>query len=111
MDRLRLRSRWLARAILGVLIMLLIVPVTVAVAVLSGSYPYGDILVRQLPMLFYAWALWSIRGALSDYATGGSLSAGVGDSIQTVGVGLFLGALSNVFAVPLIVRAILVLEL
>lgn len=106
MDRLRSRSRWLARAILAVLAMLLIVPVIVALAVLAGREQYGDLLVRQLPMLFYAWALWSVRGALAGYASDGALSARASRSIQAVGISLFLGGLSNVFGVPLILHAL-----
>jgi hypothetical protein len=105
MNLLRIRSRWLARAILGVLLLLLAVPTIVAIAVLSGRYQYGDLLAQQLPMVFYACALWSIRGALSAYAGGGSLVAPASGSIQTVGIELFLGGLSNVFAVPLVLRA------
>ena len=104
MDQLRHRSRWLARAILFVLIVLLLVPVTVTLAVLLGRYPFGEVMVRQLPMLFYAGALWSIRGALSEYAAGGSLSVRAGRSIQNVGIALFLGGLSSVFVVPAILH-------
>lgn len=106
MDQLRSRSRWLARAILAVLAMLLIVPVIVALAVLAGRDQYGDLLVRQLPMLFYGWALWSVRSALADYAAGGSLGDRASRSLQCVGISLFLGGLSSVFAVPLVLRAI-----
>ena len=106
MDQLRLRSRWLARAVTGVLIMLLILPAVVLLAEITGRYPYADLLVRQLPMLFYALALWSIRGALYAYANGGSLSARAGRSIQAVGINLFLGGISTVFAVPLALRAL-----
>ena len=105
MDPLRIRSRWLARAVLVVLIVLLIVPVTILAAIISGRFPYVDLLIRQLPMLFYAYALWSIRGALSDYARGGSLSARASRSMQAVGISLFLGGISTVFGVPLIIRA------
>ena len=106
MDQLRSRSRWLARAILAVLAMLLIVPVIVALAVLAGRDQYGDLLILQLPMLFYAWALWSVRSALADYAAGGSLGDRASRSVQSVGISLFLGGLSSVFAVPLVLRAI-----
>jgi len=91
MDSLRIRSRWLSRAILGVLIMLLVMPTLVAIAVISGR-PYIDLLIRQLPMIFYAWALWSIRGALSGYASGGSLSMRASRTIQVVGLNLFLSS-------------------
>src|SRR5438067_480223 len=103
MDHLREKSRWLARAILGVLFVLLLVPATVTVAVASGRYPLNDVIIRQLPMLFYAWALWSIRTALNGYAVGGSLDLRTGQSLQYVGLALFLGGLSNVFVVPMIV--------
>ena len=105
MDSLRIGSRWLSRAILGVLIMLLVMPTLVAVAVISGR-PYIDLLIRQLPMIFYAWALWSIRGALSGYASGGSLSMRASRTIQVVGLNLFLGGLTDVFAVSLLLRAV-----
>ena len=105
MDELRERSRWLSWAISGLAVLLLIVPVTVAGAVLSGRLQYAELLVRQLPAVFYVWALWSVRGALSGYAAGGSLAARAGKSIQVVGISLFLGGLSNVFAVPLILRS------
>ena len=85
MDQLRIRSRWLARAILFVLIVLLLVPVTMAVAVLLGRYAFGDIMIWQMPMLFYAVALWAIYRALANYASGGPLGAPVGRSIQIVG--------------------------
>lgn len=105
MDNLRHRSRWLSRAVLAVLLMLLVMPTVVVIAIISGRYPYLELLVRQFPMLFYALALWSIRGALSDYASGGSLSARAGRSIQGVGICLFLGGLTTVFVVPLVLRA------
>ena len=105
MDQLRKRSRLVARAILGVLLILLAVPAVVTIAIASGRYQYADLLARQLPMLFYATALWSIRGTLSRYADGGALGASAIRSIQTVGVLLFLGGLSNVFAVPLVLWA------
>lgn len=104
MDDLRRRSRWLSRAILAVLLILMAVPIIVAAAILSGRYPHMDLLVRQLPMLFYAWALWSIRMTLANYAAGGTLTARASRSIQEVGVSLFLGGLSSVFAVPLILK-------
>lgn len=106
MDTLRMRSRWLARAILGVLVILMLVPVTIVVAVLAGRYHLGDVIVRQLPMIFYVAALWSIRGALNEYARGGSLSDRAGRSIQAVGMSLFLGGLTSVFVVPTILLAI-----
>ena len=105
MDNIRRRSRWLARGIIGVLVMLMAVPIIVAAAVVSGHYPHAELLVRQLPMLFYAWSLWSISRALSDYARSGSIAVPAGKSLQAVGISLFLGGLSNVFAVPLILRA------
>jgi hypothetical protein len=105
MDSLRTRSRWLSRAVLGVLLMLMVMPTVVAIAVISGR-PYLDLLIRQLPMLFYACALWSIRGALSDYASGGSLSVRASSSIQVVGLNLFFGGLTDVFAVSLLLRAV-----
>lgn len=105
MDSLRKRSGLLAQAILVLIIVLVAVPVVVALAVAVGTYPHVELLVRQLPVLFYVWALWSVRGALAAYAAGGSLAAHAGRSIQAVGVSLFLGGLCNVFAVPLILRS------
>jgi hypothetical protein len=105
MDELRRRSRWLSRAIGALALLLLAVPVITATALVLGSYSHVELLVRQLPVLFYVWALWSVRGALAAYAQGGSLTARAGRSIQAVGISLFLGGLCNVFAVPIILRA------
>jgi Protein of unknown function (DUF2975) len=106
MDELRKRSGWLARAIGGLAILLLIVPTIVGIAVVSGRRHYVDLLVGQLPVLFYAWALWSVRGALAAYAGGGTLTARAGKSIEAVGACLFLGGLCDVFAVPLLLRVL-----
>ena len=104
MDELRIRSRWLSRAIGALALLLLAVPVITATAIALGTYPHVELLVRQLPVLFYVWALWSVRGALAAYGQGGALTARAGSSIQAVGVSLFLGGLCNVFAVPIILR-------
>ena len=105
MDTLRVRSRWLSWAIGGLLLMLLAVAAIVTAAFLSGRYANASLLVQQLPILFYAWALWSVRKSLAAFAAGGTLTEGAGRSMQAVGISLFLGGLSNVFAVPLILRA------
>ncbi|MBV8685110.1 MAG: DUF2975 domain-containing protein [Alphaproteobacteria bacterium] len=102
---LRARSRLLAALVTLVFVVLALAQAMEVAVVASGRYPHWQLLVYRLPMLFYLWAIWTIRRATVSLAQGELFDLVVPRLLGRVGLALFLGALVNVFATPLLLRA------
>lgn len=95
-----------SKAILFVFLLLCLVLAIQLVAVLSGRYPRPMILVDALPMLFFLWAIWSIRRAVVLVGEGAALRGLLSSLLARVGAALLLGGLALVFGVPILARLI-----
>jgi hypothetical protein len=58
--------------------------------------------IYYFPMLLYMWAIWMVRSALKQVATGALFSHVVPRLLSRVGTALFGGALFTVIGVPLV---------
>ena len=112
--RLRARSRWLRWAVTGLLGLLLLVALLslwAEVNLASDVAKPGALLheivgwsVFWAPAAFYVWALWAIRRALGDVASGRLLQPALARSLRDVGLGLTAGALTSTFVQPNLMR-------
>ena len=61
-------------------------------------------IIFYVPMFIYIWAIWMVRQALKAIAGGALFGQVVPRLLFRVGAALFVGALFNVFGVPLLTR-------
>lgn len=112
--RLRSRSRWLRRAVTGLLGLLLLAVAISFVHALRSEAPLHDQanhftraagwLVFWAPAAFYLWALWAIRRALGDVAAGRYFHPALARSLRDVGIGLGAGGATSAVIQPNLMR-------
>lgn len=101
---LRARSKLLRNLVTMVFAVLVLVLAIEAIALVRGRYPPSPwLLVHRLPMLFYLWAIWDCRRAISSIGKGEMFGTVVPRLLARVGLALFLGGIVNVFGAPLLV--------
>jgi hypothetical protein len=118
-SRLRLRSLWLSRMTLLLLVataLVIVQPVLLGIgAVLGDSALRGGTLrsflafsaVMWLPSLFYLYALWAISGAFSYFARGGTIGTAMAQGCRRAGIALAIGATASAIGVPNLLRLLI----
>lgn len=106
LETLRARARvlmWLVTLPFAVLVLAVAV---LAVALLWNGLgrDAGMMVIFYVPMFIYIWAMWMVRQALRSIAGGALFGQVVPRLLFRVGAALFVGALFNVFGVPLLTR-------
>lgn len=114
LDRLQVRSRWLGRAVTGLVgLLLLAVALSFVGALRSGTPMHEGMdlpsravtwLVFWAPAAFYLWALWAIRRALNDVAAGRYFHPAMARSLRDVGIGLGVGGAMSAVIQPNLMR-------
>ena len=99
-QQLRRSSQILAVLITIVLVVLLFGIAIEIIAVASGRVPSVGQFVWRLPLLFYLWAVWSVRRAVVAIGRGEGHDEAIAQLIGRVGLALFLGGLATVFIAP-----------
>ena len=111
---LRRHSLWLARLTLflfSATALLIIVPTILGLIYLSekGS-PLTPVLIRAAvlwsPALFYLYALWAIRSAFHDFASGGVFGPAIAGGCTKAGYALAIGATLSAVGVPNVMRTL-----
>ena len=97
---LRRSSRILSALIALVLVVLLFGIAVEIFAVARGRVPNVGQFVWRLPLLFYLWAVWSVRRAVVAIGRGEGHDEALGSLIGRVGLALFLGGIATVFVAP-----------
>ena len=107
LEKLLGRQRLMVALITFVFLVLALVALLELSLVLRHHMPFGPHLIRRIPLALYLFALWSLRRALK--AIGGSASEEevVARRLGDVGLALFVGGLTQVFAVPLLLSLVL----
>ena len=98
--QLRRSSRILAALITLVLLVLLFGIAIEILAVASGRVPSVGQFIWRLPLLFYLWAVWSVRRAIVAIGRGEGHDEAIAQLIGRVGLALFLGGIATVFVSP-----------
>ena len=101
-----IRPRLAAGAILLVFVLLCFVVAVELLAVARGRYPTPALVMRDLAMPFYLWAIWSARRAVLLIGRGEALHAVLSRLLARIGAALFLGGLAAVFGAPLLLMAL-----
>lgn len=115
-DRFRLMCRqfnWLAIFIVccvGLLLLLMYVASPIAF-MMRGEHPefarlWGAQAIKDLPQLFYLFAVWSIGSAMGQLAKGRLIQPVLAGALRRVGLALGFGGLLSVFGVTNIIRLI-----
>jgi len=63
--------------------------------------------VLWMPVPFYLYALWAIRGAFLGFAAGGSLGSAIATGCMRAGVALAIGGALSAIGVPNVMRLLL----
>jgi hypothetical protein len=98
--QLRRNSRILSALITLVLAVLLFGIAIEVLAVASGRVPSVGQLVWRMPLIFYLWAVWSVRRAIVAIGRGEGHDEAIAQLIGRVGLALFLGGIATVFVSP-----------
>ena len=114
LELLRRQSRWFGRATLTLLVLtalVILVPTVVSILVLVGrGEPWARLagwsLLFWSPAIFYLYALWAIRGAFSDFATGGVFGPAIATGCVRAGAGLAIGGTMSAVGVPNLQRIV-----
>jgi hypothetical protein len=107
-EQLRKQSLWLSRLTLflfGATALLVVVPTVYGLVHLGGkALPLGPVLLRAAilwsPTIFYLFALWAVRSAFRDFATGGVFGPAIATGCTRAGVALAIGATLSAAGVP-----------
>ena len=112
--RLQVQSRWLGRAVTGLVARVgLTMLLNLAAAFLAKpssddrstfAERMPDFLVFWGPAVFYVWALLAIRRALRDVAAGRHLRPTLARSLRDVGWALFAGGIASAIVQPNLMR-------
>ncbi|MES2121101.1 MAG: hypothetical protein V4513_11090 [Pseudomonadota bacterium] len=102
---LRRRSRILASLVTLVLVLLLFAVSVELLAMIRGRLT-PHYLALRLPVPFYLWAIWSVRGLIVAVGEGRGHDRILAPMLQRTGIALFLGGISAVFIAPWISRLI-----
>ena len=112
--RLQTQSRWLRRAVTGLVALVgLALLLNLAAALVAKPSSDGrntlaervpDILVFWGPAVFYVWALLAVRRALGDVAAGRHLQPALARSLRHVGWALFAGGVASAIVQPNLMR-------
>ena len=103
-DELRRRSRILAHLVTVVLMVLLFAVAVELLAVARGRLDIGYIVIVHLALPFYLWAIWTVRRLILAVGQGAGHDRLLAVMLARVGIALFLGGISTVFAGPLLAR-------
>lgn len=114
LGRLQVRSRWLGRAVTGLVgLVLLVAAISFVGALRSGASMHDEVgpparaaswLVFWAPAAFYLWALWAIRRALDNVAAGRYFHPTLARSLRDVGIGLGAGGATSAVIQPNLMR-------
>lgn len=106
LETLRARARLLMWLVTLPFAMLALAVAVLAVALLWNGLgrSTGMMIIFYVPMFIYIWAIWMVRQALKAIAGGALFGQVVPRLLFRVGAALFVGALFNVFGVPLLTR-------
>jgi hypothetical protein len=111
-DQLRRHSLWLSRLTLVLFAATFLVTVGVQltgliVALISGEGPPPAMrwtALIWLPVPFYLYALWAIRGAFRSFALGGTFGPAIASGCVRAGWALAIGATLSAVGVPNLLR-------
>ena len=109
-DRFRSHCRLLRAAALFVFACLCVMVGVIAVATIASSLREAApgrmdgatsalVAIHFVPALGYLWALWAVQRALGELASGAMFHPIVARAMRHIGIGVFAGAVFNVFAV------------
>ncbi len=103
---LRRQSLWLARLSLILLVataLVTVAPVLIGLALTPARgfpAPLAWAAILWLPVPFYLYALWAIRGAFRSFADGGAFGPAIAAGCTRAGIALALGAALSAIGVP-----------
>jgi hypothetical protein len=97
---LRRSSKILAVLITIVLVVLLFGISVEILGLATHHLPNAGQLVWRMPLIFYLWAVWSVRRAVVAIGRGQGHDAAIAQLIGRVGLALFLGGIATVFVAP-----------
>jgi DUF2975 family protein len=103
--RLSRRLRLAAAAAMAVIVLAALLTLTVAVLRWDAFGPraLGRIALTWSPVVFYLWALWTLRTMFSAFASGGlAFQPVVARALSRVGWALALGAATTVATAPIV---------
>ena len=100
------RQRLMVALITFVFVVLALVAVLEFSLVVRHGIPFGQHLIRRIPLALYLFALWSLRRALKAIGGPASEEDVVARRLGDVGLALFVGGLAQVFAVPLLLSLV-----
>ena len=102
---LQRQSRILVHLVTLVFVLLVFAVVVELLAMARGGYTPHYIALR-LPVPFYLWAIWSVRGLIRAVGQGRGHDRALATGLQRSGIALFLGGISAVFFAPMLARLI-----
>ena len=113
-DQLRRHSLWLSRLTLFLFLATFAVTVGLQlvgliISAVRGTAPpaaMGSAALLWLPVPFYLYALWAIRGVFRDFARGGTLGPAIASGCVHAGGALAIGATLSAVGVPNLARLI-----
>ena len=113
-DQLRRHSLWLARLTLFLfaataLVTVLPLAVWAVLGTLRGEPippPLAFTALLWLPVPFYLYALWAIRGAFRSFALGGTFGPAIASGCTRAGFALAAGATLSALVVPNLMRLV-----
>ena len=111
-DQLRRHSLWLSRLTLFLLVataLVTVAPVLIgfALAPARGLPPaLAFTAVLWMPVPFYLYALWAIRGAFRGFATGGTFGPAIAAGCTRAGFALAIGGTLSAVGVPNVMRVL-----
>jgi hypothetical protein len=111
-DQLRRHSLWLSRLTLFLLVataLVTVAPVLIgfALAPARGLPPaLAFTAVLWMPVPFYLYALWAIRGAFRGFAAGGTFGPAIAAGCTRAGFALAIGGTLSAVGVPNVMRVL-----
>ncbi|HYJ52289.1 MAG TPA: hypothetical protein VEW04_03870 [Allosphingosinicella sp.] len=111
-DQLRRHSLWLSRLTLVLLVataLVTVAPVLIgfALAPARGLPPaLAFTAVLWMPVPFYLYALWAIRGAFRGFAAGGTFGPAIAAGCTRAGFALAIGGTLSAVGVPNVMRVL-----
>ncbi|HEY0026802.1 MAG TPA: DUF2975 domain-containing protein [Allosphingosinicella sp.] len=109
---LRRQSLWLSRLTLflfSATALIIVVPTIYGLFHLEeNGFQLAPVLIRAAviwsPSIFYLYALWAVRSAFRDFATGGVFGPAIARGCTRAGVALAIGATLSAVGVPNLMR-------
>lgn len=104
-QELRRRSKVLAYLVTFVFALLLFAAAVELAAMVRGRLT-PHYLALRLPVPFYLWAIWSVRGLIVVVGQGRGHDRLLAPLLQRTGIALFLGGIAAVFVAPWVARLV-----